>query len=127
MPNVSLYFPSATKALPYIESAQGVRLTAEGILETVAGSTVWHKAGSREETVSVSQDGTVAVSQAGVLLGTGEWWLEGDTYCQVFARLDPGATCYQLVLDGSTLQAFDLNGVLQAEFECARGQGAEAR
>jgi len=101
---------------PFIDSAKGVRLTAETLHETLAGSTL--QTGSDSETVeiSLSEDGTISVSLNGAILDTGEWWTEGDTACFKLTSLNPEGTCNLVMLDGSTIKLFDLDGVLEEKY-----------
>lgn len=105
---------------PFIESATGVRLTADKLQETVAGITVRIADGSGDIEVSFAQDGTLSVSLAGTQVDTGNWWVEDDKLCSQFT--DPGAEggCYYVVLDGTTIKLFDLDGVLEIECEYSR-------
>jgi CubicO group peptidase (beta-lactamase class C family) len=106
---------------PFIESAKGLRLTADDLQETVAGSTVRSGSGSGEIVASFAEDGTLLLSVGGTLIDTGEWWVEGDKVCSQFTNPDIGAGgCSYVVLDGTTIKLFDLNGTLETKFEYSR-------
>ncbi len=101
---------------PFIESAQGVRLTADNLQETLAGSTLQRGSGSEEVVASISEDGTLSISLDGVLMDTGEWWIEDDELCVEFTNPALEGGCSLVVLDGSTIKLFDLDGVLEQKF-----------
>jgi len=106
---------------PFIESAKGVRLTADNLQETLAGSTVRSANSSGEIVVSFSEDGTITVSVAGALIDTGKWWTEDDQLCSQFTNPDlGGGGCGHVVLDGTTMKLFDLDGTLSMRFEYSR-------
>ena len=101
---------------PFIESAKGVRLTADNLQETIAGSTLQRGSGSDEVVASISKDGTVSVSLNGILMDTGEWWAEDDKLCVEFTSPDLEGGCSLVVLDGLTIKLYDLDGVLEEKF-----------
>ena len=106
---------------PFIESARGVRLTGDELRATLAGSTVQSGSGSGEITASFAEDGTIPVWVAGALIDTGTWWVEDDKLCSQFTNPDLGAGgCSYVVLDGSTITLFDLDGTLEIKFETSR-------
>ncbi len=106
---------------PFMESAKGVRLTADNLQETVAGSTVRSGSGSGEIVASFAEDGTLALSVGGSLIDTGKWWVEGDKLCSQFTNPDVGAGgCSYVVLDGTTVKLFDLDGTLSMRLEYSR-------
>jgi hypothetical protein len=97
---------------PSIEAAKGVRLTADNLKETLAGSSI------REGTlvVSISRDGTMSISIEGKLIDTGKWWTEGDKFCSQWKKTWEGKkTCRFLVLDGTILKWFYLDGILDGK------------
>jgi CubicO group peptidase (beta-lactamase class C family) len=103
---------------PFIESAKGVRLTADNLHETLAGSTARDATSAGELVVSFGEDGTMTVSVAGALIDTGTWWAEGNKLCIQFTNPDlGGSACYSVVLDGTTIKLFDLHGGLEMKFE----------
>jgi CubicO group peptidase (beta-lactamase class C family) len=106
---------------PFIESAKGVRLTADNLQETVAGSTVRSGSGAGEIVASFAEDGTLPLSVGGSLIDTGTWWVEDDKLCVRFTNPDVGAGgCSYVVLEGTTIKLFDLDGALEMEFEYSR-------
>jgi CubicO group peptidase (beta-lactamase class C family) len=106
---------------PFIESAKGVRLTADNLQETLAGGTARGASGPGELVVSLSEDGTMPVSVAGTLIDTGKWWVEDDKLCSQFTnRHLGGGGCSYVVLDGTTIKLFDLDGTLEMKLEYSR-------
>ncbi len=97
---------------PYIEAAKGVRLTADNLKETLEGSSIREGA----SVVSATRDGTMSVSMEGKLIDTGKWWTEGDKFCSQWERIREGKkACRFLVLDGTILKWFDLDGTLDGK------------
>jgi CubicO group peptidase (beta-lactamase class C family) len=97
---------------PSIEAAKGVRLTADNLKEILAGSSI------REGTsvVSISRDGTMSVSMEGKLIDTGKWWTQGDRFCYQWKKIRGGKkACRFLVLDGTILKWFYLDGILDGK------------
>lgn len=66
------------------------------------------------------KDGTLSVSLAGTQVDTGKWWVEGDKLCSQFANPDAGGGCNYVVLDGTTIKLYDLDGTLEIKFEYFR-------
>ena len=97
---------------PYIEAVKGVRLTADNLKETLEGSSIREGA----SVVSATRDGTMSVSMEGKLIDTGKWWTEGDKFCSQWKRIREGKkACRFLVLDGTILKWFDLDGTLDGK------------
>ena len=97
---------------PYIEAAKGVRLTADNLKETLEGSSIREGA----SVVSATRDGTMSVLMEGKLIDTGKWWTEGDKFCSQWKRIREGKkACRFLVLDGTILKWFDLDGTLDGK------------
>ena len=97
---------------PYIEAAKGVRLIADNIKETLAGSSI------REgvSVISISRDGTISVSMEGKLIDTGKWWIKGNKFCSQWKKIRGGKkACRFLVLDGTILKWFYLDGILDGK------------
>jgi CubicO group peptidase (beta-lactamase class C family) len=106
---------------PFIESAKGVRLTADNLQETIAGSTARDVTSPGEVAVSFAEDGTMLLSVAGALIDTGTWWTEDDKLCIQFTDPDlEGGGCGPVVLDGTTIKMFDLDGTLSIKLEYSR-------
>jgi CubicO group peptidase (beta-lactamase class C family) len=101
---------------PIIEAAEGIRVTADNLHQTWGESTIWHVDGPEEQYVtSYAPDGelTLTARESGELVDAGKWWVEGDRVCRQWRELDGGEkACFYVVLDGTTLQWFDLDGVL---------------
>jgi CubicO group peptidase (beta-lactamase class C family) len=97
---------------PYIEAVKGVRLTADNLKETLEESSIREGA----SVVSATRDGTMSVSMEGKLIDTGKWWTEGDKFCSQWKRIREGKkACRFLVLDGTILKWFDLDGTLDGK------------
>jgi hypothetical protein len=106
---------------PFIESAKGVRLSADNLEETLAGSTVRSGSGAGEIVASFAEDGTLPLSVGGSLIDNGKWWVEDDKLCSQFTNPDlEGTDCGHVVLDGTTMKLFDLEGTLSMKFEYSR-------
>lgn len=105
---------------PFIESAKGVRLTGEDLRETLVGSTLQGTTGSGEILASISRDGSISVSLAGSLIDKGKWWTEDDKLCVQFTNPDLEGGCSLVMLDGTTIKLFDLDGTLNMKFEYSR-------
>jgi len=97
---------------PSIEAAKGVRLTADNLKETLAGSSIREGA----SVVSISRDGTMSISIEGKLVDTGKWWTQGDRFCSQWKKIWEGKkACRFLVLDGTILKWFYLDGILDGK------------
>jgi hypothetical protein len=109
---------------PMIEAVEGVQVTADNLCETWGESTIRHLDGLKEQNItSYAPDGTmtVTVRESGELVDTGKWWVEGDKVCRQWDELDEGEkACFYVVLDGTTLQWFDLNGILIGKADLTR-------
>jgi hypothetical protein len=105
---------------PYIESAKGIRLGADTLQETLAGSTVRRGSGAVELVASFEKDGSLPLSVGGSLMDTGQWWVEDDKLCVQFTNPDLGGGCSYVVLDGRTIRMFDLDGKLENRFDYSR-------
>lgn len=104
----------------FIEAAKGVRLTGEGLKE-LAGGTIRGVIGSEPYVARPLPDGTISLSVGGELKDVGEWWVEGDKLCRQWRNLNGGEkACFSLVLDGTTLQFFDLEGSLIEKVSLSR-------
>jgi len=98
---------------PFVEAAKGVRLTEGNVQETLfAGGTIRVVGELGAYFVSLLPDGTMTLVVGGELTDTGKWWFEGDKYCQRWERNSGDNPCVYLVLDGTTLKVFDLDGIL---------------
>jgi CubicO group peptidase (beta-lactamase class C family) len=101
---------------PIIEAAEGIQVTADNLHEAWGESTISHLDGPEEQYVtSYAPDGTMtlAARESGELVDTGKWWAEGGKLCRQWRELDGGEqACFRVVLDGTTLRQFDLDGIL---------------
>jgi len=100
---------------PFIEAAKGVWLTEDNVQEALFAEgtvRVVGELGEESYVATLLPDGTMTLVVGGELRDTGKWWFEGDKYCQRWERnLADDAPLY-LVLDGTTLKVFDLDGML---------------
>ena len=101
---------------PFIEDAPGVRLTAEDLQETLAGSTLRSATNSGELVIAAREDVTLTVSVGEALIDAGKWWTEGDTLCALLTSSNPEGSCSLVILDGSTIKLYDLDGVLEEKW-----------
>jgi hypothetical protein len=61
------------------------------------------------------------LDESGVVRDTGTWWFAGDRFCRQWHELDGGAeVCLYVVLEGTTLQLFALDGTLIEEVSFSR-------
>ncbi len=109
---------------PLLEAAKGIRVTADNLHETWGGSTIWHLDGAEEQYIaSYAPDGTLTLTarESGELVDTGKWWAEGDEVCCQWEELDGGEkACFHVVLDGTTLRQFDLEGISVGKYRLER-------
>ena len=109
---------------PVVEAAEGIQVTADNLHETWGESTIWHLDGPEEQYItSYAPDGalTFTARESGELVDTGEWWAEGEKVCRQWRELDGGEkACFYVVLDGTTLQWFDLDGILAGKVDFSR-------
>ena len=100
---------------PFIEAAKGVRLTEDNVQDALfAGGTIRVVGELGAYFASLLPDGAMTLVVGGELTDTGKWWFEGDEYCQQWEWEGGSSTngCFYLVLDGTTLKVFDLDGML---------------
>jgi CubicO group peptidase (beta-lactamase class C family) len=102
---------------PFIEAAKGARLTTDDLRQTLAGSTLRSVSDAGRAVAAFSDDGTVSVLVDGAAIDTGRWWTEADKYCHELSPDLGGQTCAYVVLDGSTLKFFDLDGIVESTWE----------
>jgi hypothetical protein len=72
---------------------------------------------------SYAPDGelTLTARESGELVDAGKWWVEGDRVCRQWRELDGGEkACFYVVLDGTTLRWFDLDGILAGKVDFFR-------
>jgi CubicO group peptidase (beta-lactamase class C family) len=92
---------------PFLAQAPGTRLTAETLPQALKGCTLTVQAGGVTQEVTGGPDGTLTVSLNGKPLVTGRWWIEGDN---LRTEIGGESNCSQVVLNGSELTLFDLDG-----------------
>jgi hypothetical protein len=72
---------------------------------------------------SYAPDGTMTftTTESGELVDTGKWWAEGDKVCRQWREVNGGENaCFHVLLDGTTLQWFDLDGILAGKVQFSR-------
>ena len=106
---------------PFIEAAKGIRLTEDNIQETLfAGSTIRVAGEMGAFSIFLLPDGTMTLVVGEELADTGKWWFESDSFCGRWElNLANDAPVY-LVLDGTTLKVFDLDGMLVEKYNFTR-------
>jgi hypothetical protein len=102
---------------PLLARAVGTRLTAETLPQVLQTSTLRVTQSGAEIVVTYGPDQTVSVSLNGAPLAEGRWWTAGDLYCHDLGPENGGRQCGQLVLNGSQLAWFDLDGYQALTFE----------
>lgn len=109
---------------PLLEAAKGIQVTANNLQEAWGESTIRHWDGPEGQyIVSYSPDGTMTFTarESGELVDTGKWWAEGDKVCRQWDELNGGEkACGIIVLEGTTLQWFDLNGISVGKVDFTR-------
>jgi CubicO group peptidase (beta-lactamase class C family) len=109
---------------PLLEIAQGIRVTAENLHETWGEATIWYFDGPEEQYItSHAPDSTMTFTarESGELVDTGRWWAEGGKVCRQWKELEGGEkACFYVVLDDTTLQWFDLDGILAGKVDFFR-------
>jgi hypothetical protein len=109
---------------PIIELAEGVHVTADNLHKTWGESTIWHLDGSEEQyIISHAPDGTLTLveRESGELVDTGRWWAESDTLCRQWKEMDGSKkACFYILLDGTTLLYFDLDGIFAGKVHFSR-------
>jgi CubicO group peptidase (beta-lactamase class C family) len=109
---------------PIIEAAEGIQVTADNLDEIWGESTIRHLDGPEEQYItSYAPDGsmTFTATESGELVDSGKWWAEGDKVCRQWNELNGGEkACFYVVLDGTTLQWFDPDGISVGKVDFAR-------
>jgi len=109
---------------PLLEAAKGIQVAADNLQEAWGESTIRHWDGPEGQyIVSYSPDGTMTFTarESGELVDTGKWWAEGDKVCRQWDELNGGEkACGIIVLEGTTLQWFDLNGISVGKVDFTR-------
>jgi CubicO group peptidase (beta-lactamase class C family) len=105
---------------PFIDLAQGTQLTADDLHDTIAGSTLRMGSGAGEVVARLTVDGNVSVTVAGTLIDTGVWTVKSDTLCFEFNYPGLEDSCNFVLLDGTTIKLFSLDGTLEQKFEYSR-------
>lgn len=95
-----------------IDSAKGDRLVGQRLLDAMSGATLEYSHAWSNVVVQFRRDGTVAGGHQTADVGiTGKWWVEDDQICvDLISTLAVSSGCYLFVLDGGTLNWYDLNG-----------------
>ena len=98
---------------PFVEAVRGVRLTEDNVQDALfAGGTIRVVDELGAYFASLLPDGTMTLVVGEELTDTGKWWFEGDKYYQRWERNAADDAPVYLVLDGTTLKVFDLDGML---------------
>lgn len=109
---------------PLLDAAKGIQVTSDNLQETWGESPIWFLDGPSEQYVtSMGPDGTMTFTArgSGELIDTGKWWAEGDRVCRQWKELNGGETvCFYILLNGTTLQWFDLDGILVGKVDFSR-------
>jgi len=102
---------------PGTEAARGDRLDADGLRETLTGSTVPGTSRSGAPwRVTYQADGTLAgvAGRADQHRDNGTWRIVGDRYCRQWTVWSGGREiCFAVVRDGKVLSLFDLTGTFR--------------
>ncbi len=94
---------------PFIDFAPGVQLSEDELLSMIPGSVLRGMDGGSDIKVVNGPDGEFSLYAEGILAHAGNWSIEGATYCYDVPGTDLGG-CYHVVLDGTRLRFFDLDG-----------------
>jgi len=108
---------------PFIEAAKGTRLNEENVQEVLfSGDTirVVYELGDETYFESRFPDGTMTLVVGGELTDTGKWWFVSDKYYQRWEQISADNVPLYIVLDGTTLELFDLDGMLVQKLNFTR-------
>ena len=106
---------------PFAEAAIGIRLTEDNVQEALfAGGTIQIVDELEAIFLSFLPDGTMKLVVGGELVDTGKWWFEGDKFYGRWERNSADDAPVYLVLDGTILKAFDLDGMLVEKYNLTR-------
>ncbi|MBA7691392.1 hypothetical protein ES703_99935 [subsurface metagenome] len=100
---------------PFIEAAKGARLNEENVQEVLfSGDTirVIYELGDETYFESRFPDGTMTLVVGGELTDTGKWWFVSDKYYQCWEQISADNVPLYIVLDGTILKLFGLDGML---------------
>lgn len=106
-----------------IEAAKGVRLNEENVQEVLfSGDTirVVYELGDETYVESRFPDGTMTLVVGGELTDTGKWWFVSDKYYQRWEQISVDNAPIYIVLYGTTLELFDLDGMLVQKLNFTR-------
>jgi CubicO group peptidase (beta-lactamase class C family) len=106
-----------------IEAAKGIRLNEENVQEILfSGDTirVVYELGDETYVESHFPDGTMTLVVGGELTDTGKWWFVSDKYYQRWEHISADNAPIYIVLDGTILKLFDLDGMLVQKLNFAR-------
>jgi len=98
---------------PFVEAARGIQLNEDNVQEALfAGNTIRIAGELGMYFAFHLPDGTMTLVVGEELTDTGKWWFEGNKYYGRWERNSVDDTPVYLVLDGTILKVFDLDGML---------------
>ncbi len=100
-----------------LEGAHGTRLSGERLKEIISGTTLTYYESLRDGPylMRLQADGTASYRKGrdAVEYDTGSWTVDRDRLCRERVKTAPHKTCFTLVLEGSRIQLFDANGLME--------------
>jgi len=107
-----------------LEGAHGTRLSGERLKEIISGTTLPYYESLRDGPylMRLQADGTASYRKGrdAVEYDTGSWNVDGDRLCRERAKTPPHKTCVTAVLEGSRIQLFDANGLMEISGQLTR-------
>jgi hypothetical protein len=107
-----------------LEGAHGTRLSGEHLKEIISGTTLTYYESLRDGPylMRLQVDGTVSYRKGrdAVEYDTGSWTVDGDRLCREHTKTPPHKTCVTAVLEGSRIQLFDANGLMEISAQIVR-------
>ena len=107
-----------------LEGAHGTRLSGEHLKEIMSGTTLTYYESLRDGPylMRLQADGTASYRKGrdAVEYDTGSWTVDGDRLCREHAKTPPHKTCVTAVLEGSRIQLFDANGLMEISAQIIR-------
>jgi CubicO group peptidase (beta-lactamase class C family) len=107
-----------------LKGANGTRLSSERLKEMIFGATLTYYEALPDGPylMRLQADGTASYRKGrdAVEYDTGSWKVEGDRLCRERAKTPPHKTCLTAVLEGSRIQLFDENGLMEISAQITR-------